>query len=270
MNDFKLYNGDCLTEMNHIQDASVDMILTDLPYEMTNNQWDVLIPFEPLWNQYLRVIKKNGAIVLFGSEPFSTYLRLSQIKLYRYDWIWEKTQITGFLNAHKMPLKSHEIISVFYKKAPVYNPQKTQCSRNDISRKRYNSVIREKGTCSWNCIKNNNWIYIEDGSRFPRSVIKFSNWNGALFGNTDNAVKHPTQKPIPLLKYLIETYTNEGDTVLDSCMGSGSCGVACVQTNRNFVGIEKDDTFYKNACAWIKEEQNKLDLFNEARNDAQA
>lgn len=266
--NYHLYQGDCLNEMNRIQKNSIDMILTDLPYGTTRNRWDVLIPFEPLWSQYLRVIKENGAIVLFGSEPFSTFLRMSQIKLYRYDWIWLKTLGSGFLNAHKMPLKSHEIISVFYKKPPTYNAQKTRKENTNIGREKTNSPSKEKGESNWGSYRPHAWI--EDGSRFPCSVIKFSNWNGALFGNTSHAVMHTTQKPIDLLKYLILTYTNENENVLDSCMGSGSCGVACVQTNRNFVGIEKDETFYKRACAWIKEEQNKLDLFNEARNDAQA
>lgn len=271
MNDFKLCNGDCLEEMDRIPDASVDMILTDLPYGTTRAKWDKRIKLHPLFKCFKRVIKENGAVCLFGQEPFSSMLRMSGKKYitYRYDWIWEKTSSGGFLNAHKKPLRSHEIISVFYGKSPTYNPQKFKISlEGGTCRERKNSKSKENGHF-WGTVKNDGWKYVEDGTRFPRSVLHFSNWNGALFGNTDNAVKHPTQKPIDLLEYLIRTYTNEGETVLDSCMGSGSCGVACVQINRNFIGIEKDDTFYKNACEWIKEEQNKLDLFNEARNDAQ-
>lgn len=265
INEFNIYQGDCLELMKDIPDRSVDMILCDLPYGMTKCKWDVVIPFEPLWNQYNRIIKENGAIVLFGSEPFSTILRSSNIKNYKYDWIWIKTQPSNFFNAKKMPLRSHENVSVFYSKQPTYNPQKTiKKDVTGIGRTRHNSKnkIKNSGYPSGNTGKVSeeaglNYSYTENGSRYPIDVVYFSNWNGIVYGNAKNAVKHSTQKPIQLLEYLIKTYTNEGEIVLDNCMGSGSTGVACAKTNRKFIGIELDETFFKIAKERI---ENSLDV----------
>lgn len=231
-NNFQLYKGDCLEIMKEIPDKSIDMILCDLPYGTTACKWDVIIPFDGLWKQYNRIIKDNGAIVLFGSEPFSSKLRTSNIKNYRYDWIWNKVSISSPLLAKVQPLKCHEMISVFYKKKPVYNPQMTKGTQWRRGGKSFcksdlfgdSTLITNKGS-DVNCLK------------YPKSIITFSN------ANKTNRV-HPTQKPVPLLEYLIKTYTNEGEIVLDNCMGSGSTGEASLRTNRRFIGIEKDDKYF--------------------------
>lgn len=235
-----LKRGDCLELMRDIPDKSIDMILCDLPYGTTACKWDTVIPFEPLWEQYNRVIKDNGAIVLFGSEPFSTELRHSNIKNYRYDWIWEKEQGANFMLCKYQPYKVHENISVFYKKRCAYFPQMT-------SGKPYISGKGDSGDITGNVkkvqTKNN-------GTRYPRSIQRFNTEKG-------QGTLHPTQKPVALLEYLIKTYTNEGETVLDNCMGSGSTGVACVNTNRNFIGIELDDTYFDIARKRIYDCNNK-------------
>lgn len=212
------------------------MILCDLPYGTTACSWDSVIPFIPLWEQYERVIKDNGAIALFGSEPFSTSLRHSNLKMYRYDWIWEKEQGANFMLCKYQPYKVHEVISIFSKKRHVYNPQMTK-GKPYISGKGTSGEIT--GNIKKVQTKNN-------GLRYPRSVQKF---------NTDKnkGSLHPTQKPVELLEYLIKTYTNEGETVLDNCMGSGSTGVACINTNRNFIGIELEEKYFKIAKERIEE-----------------
>lgn len=235
-----LYQGDCLELMKNIPDQSVDMILCDLPYGTTKCTFDIVLPFEPLWNHYKRIIKDNGAILLFSAQPFTCDLINSNRKMFRYEIIWEKTLPTGFLNARKMPLRAHENICVFYKHLPAYNPIKKKVKRKDIGRVRTNGGAAQQ----YNEFRNEKWIYIEKGERFPTDVIKFSNWNGALFGKTENATKHPMQKPVDLLKYLIRTYSLEGDLILDNCMGSGSTGVAALATQRNFIGIEQDPEFF--------------------------
>ena len=187
-----------------------------------------------------RVCKDHASILLFSIQPFTSDLIDSNRKMFRYEIIWEKTQKTGFYNANRMPLKAHENILIFYRKLPTYNPIKTIVERKDIGRVRNKKADR--------CVLYGHveaQDYMETGERYPTDVIHFSNWNGALFGNTDKATKHPTQKPVPVLEYLIKTYTNEGDTVLDFCMGSGSTGVACVNTNRDFIGIELDDHYFQ-------------------------
>lgn len=234
-----LEQGDCLELMTDIPDKSIDLILADLPYGTTRCGFDTIIPFEPLWKQYKRIIKDNGAILLFSQQPFTTDLIMSNRKMFRYEIIWKKTLLTGFLNANKMPMKGHENICVFYKHLPIYNPQKRIVARKDIGRRRIKKADRCK---QYGNVAEQD--YIEDGTRYPSDVVEFSNWNGALFGNTDKTVKHPTSKPVDLLEYLIKTYTNEGDTVLDNCMGSGSTGVACVNTCRNFVGMEIREIFF--------------------------
>lgn len=246
MEKIDLYNGDCLELMKIIKDKSVDMILCDLPYGTTACKWDNVIPFEPLWERYNRVIKDNGAIVLFGSEPFSSALRMSNIKNYRYDWIWHKNSSGSFATAKKMPMKYHENISVFYKKLPTYNPQFQPYSESTVGRFKDGEMVNRKKQIekSTNSIQGGLSFVGEQGmcikrGKYPESVQFFKCEHTA-----GGKRLHPTQKPIALLEYLIKTYTNEEDTVLDNCMGSGSTGVACVNTNRNFIGIELDKDYF--------------------------
>lgn len=251
----QLYKGDCLEIMKKISDKSVDMILCDLPYGITKCKFDVSIPLDVLWKHYERIIKDRGAIVLFSAQKFTHALMGSNLKKFRYKIVWKKTQPVGFLNAHKMPLRCHEDILVFYKKLPTYNPIMRHVERRDIGRKRKNSGRAEQ----YNEFRKDEYEWVETGKRFPLDVIEFSNWNGALFGNTNFATKHPTQKPVDLLSYLIKTYTNEKEIVLDNCMGSGSTGVACVRTNRSFIGIEKNERYFNIAKDWIEKEKNTKD-----------
>lgn len=221
-----LLHGDCLELMNDIPNKSIDLILCDLPYGTTQNKWDAVIPFDKLWAQYNRIIKDNGAIVLFSQMPFGANLIMSNPKMFRYEWVWEKEQGTGHLNAKKMPLKKHENILVFYKHLPTYNPQ---------MREGFKSYTCLSGKGSANYGKQTQVITENDGTRYPLDVIQFGRDKGGL---------HPTQKPVALLEYLIKTYTNEGETVLDNCMGSGSTGVACKNTNREFIGMELDEKYF--------------------------
>ena len=232
----KLINGDCLEEMRKIEDGSIDMILCDLPYGTTNCKWDIVLPFDKLWEQYNRIIKPNGAIVLFGTEPFSSLLRCSNIKFFKYDWIWAKSRATGHLNSKKQPLRDCEVISVFYKKQCTYNPQglKEGVYKNHRDGKKGSKIYGQQRAYGDSNVGG-----------YPRTVLKVSN------GNHNNY--HPTQKPIELLEYLIKTYTNEGETVLDNTMGVGSCGVATVNTNRKFIGIELDENYFEIAEKRIKE-----------------
>lgn len=219
--------------MKNIADKSIDMILCDLPYGTTACKWDNVIPFEPLWEQYNRIIKDNGAIVLFGSEPFSSYLRMSNIENYKYDWKWLKSRKTGFQIVKKRPLKSHEDILVFYKKQPTYYNTELIKLEKPIKSYRKNG----KGGTLLNKVKCE-----------KEKKQEYTNYNkDTIFFNNEHNVGafHPTQKPIALLKYFIKTYTNENETVLDNCMGSGSTGVACVNTNRNFIGIELDKNYFE-------------------------
>lgn len=248
----KLIQGDCLEVMKGIPAGSVDMILCDLPYGLTHCDWDIPLDMESMWAGYKRIIKDHGAILLFSIQPFTTDLIQSNREMFRYEIIWQKTQPSGFLNAKRMPLRNHENIVVFYKRLPTYNPQKRKVQSKQIGRKKSNGTKAQQ----YNDYIIGKYEWVETGERMPTDVVTFSNWNGALFGKTDNATKHPTQKPVPLLEYLIKTYTNEGDTVLDNCMGSGSTGVACVNTNRNFIGIELDPEYFKIAERRIAEAQN--------------
>lgn len=235
---YEIFNADCLEQMKSIPDKSVDMILCDLPYGTTACKWDVLIPFDKLWEQYERIIKDNGAIVLFGSEPFSSQLRVSNLKLFRYDWIWKKSNGGGFLMANKIPLKRHEIVSVFYKKLPKYFPIKTK-GKPYITKSKSAGEIHGKETAR----RLSGWDTKNNGDRFPISVLDFKNDTG----------QHPTQKPVALLEYLIKTYTQENEVILDNTMGSGSCGVACMNTHRKFIGIERDKKYFKIAQKRIEE-----------------
>lgn len=223
--DIKLYNSNCLDTMVGITDKSVDMILCDLPYGTTKNKWDSIIPLDKLWEQYNRIIKDNGAILLFGSQPFTTELNHSNLKNYRYEWIWLKNNTTGFQLANKRPLKKHEIISVFYNQQPTYNPQGLQPY----------GKINKRGSMGDNWDEMSSNQYIQQYTNYPTQILEYP---------YDKQKLHPTQKPVALLEYLIKTYTNEGEVVLDNCMGSGSTGVACVNTNRKFIGIELDNTYF--------------------------
>jgi DNA modification methylase len=230
----QVIQGDCLEVMKDIPDKSIDMILCDLPYGTTACKWDTIIPFEPLWEQYKRIIKDNGAIVLTASQPFTSALVMSNIKMFKYEWIWEKTQATGHLDAKKKPMKAHENICIFYYRQPTYNFQKT------FGHKRRVSLARHKE----NTEKNQAEIYhkadkftdYDTTERYPRSVLIFPS-------DKQKSSLHPTQKPVALFEYLIKTYTNEGDLVLDNCAGSGTTGVACKNLNRNYILIEKEPEY---------------------------
>ena len=213
------------------QDIKVDMILTDIPYGTTQNKWDSVIPFEPMWECITNINKNNGCVALFGAEPFSSKLRCSNIKNFKYDWIYQKNKTTGFLNAKKQPLNDYEIISIFYNKQCTYNPQKTVADK--IYKRGF--VKRNKSDCYGD---EKDFVQVDDGMRYPKRIIYFNN-------NDTQHQLHPTQKPVELLEYMIKTYTNENDTVLDFTMGSGSTGVACKNTRRKFIGIELDDTYFK-------------------------
>tara|TARA_Y100001972_G_scaffold66176_1_gene80643 strand:- start:447 stop:1172 length:726 start_codon:yes stop_codon:yes gene_type:complete len=228
----QLFNNDCFDVFSKIENNSIDFILTDPPYGTTACKWDIIIPFDLMWKELKRIIKDNGCIALFGSEPFSSSLRISNIKWFRYDWIWEKTRPTGFFLAKKQPLKIHENISIFYKKQCFYNPLKKKADEKKIDkRKTFNPTQNPYlGGITKNRTK-------DDGTRFPLSIQKFS--------SISQKGQHPTQKPIALLEYLIKTYTNKNDTVLDFTMGSGTTGVASKNLNRNFVGIEKDQKYFE-------------------------
>ena len=222
-----LMKGDCLELMKTIQDKSIDAIITDPPYGTTACKWDAVIPFEPMWKELNRIIKDNGAIVLFGSEPFSSHLRLSNIKNYKYDWIWNKKLAGNGILAKKQPLKIHEIISVFNSK--IYFPQKTK-----------GKLRKKMGLKESEITGGNNFVEETfNDDYYPISIQEFS-----LAGLRTGRL-HPTQKSVQLIEYLIKTYTQENDTVLDFTMGSGTTGVACKNLNRNFIGIEKDDNYFK-------------------------
>jgi len=251
-------HGDCLELMKSIPDQSIDLILTDPPYGTTACKWDAVIPFERIWKELKRIRKERAAICLFGSEPFSSHLRMSNIKEFKYDWIWHKNMGGGFALAKKQPLKRHEIISVFYKNQCTYNPQFEAYSESTKKKfKQGEKVKRNTNKITNNINSGINYEGIEsfDFNRgtYPTSVKFFKRphiANGASF--------HPTQKPVALLEYLIKTYTLEGETVLDFTMGSGSTGVACVNTNRRFIGIEKDDVYFEIAKNRIDNAPKKL------------
>lgn len=252
-----LRKGDCLELMKDIPDGSIDMILCDLPYGTTACKWDIVIPFDKLWERYNRIIKDNGVIVLFGSEPFSTMMRYSNLKMYRYDWIWEKHKPSNFALAKKHPLKYHENISVFYKQLPLYNPQKIErISRRFETAKKNKRIGLTKNLGELNSLKTieHDYTKYDENKKLPSSIIKIP----AVVNNSKEKVNHPTQKPVALLEYLIKTYTNENETVLDNCMGSGSTGVACINTNRNFIGIELDEKYFNIACERINNTQDKV------------
>lgn len=243
------HNSNCLDEMKNIPDKSIDLIITDLPYGTTSCKWDSIIPFDDLWKQYKRIIKDNRAIVLFGQEPFSSMLRVSNIEWFKYDWYWKKSIACGFTNAKLKPLKDIEVISVFSngktangsKNNMLYNPQGiVECNKNWSRPKLYYGTDAGVNPTR----KNHKLQRTVTHENYPKQVLEFSNPN-------NNRI-HPTQKPVDLLEYLIKTYSNEDDLILDSCAGSGSTAVACENTNRKWICIEKDETYYKNAISRIK------------------
>jgi site-specific DNA-methyltransferase (adenine-specific) len=249
----QIYHGDCLEKMKLIDDKSIDMIMCDLPYGTTRCKWDVIIPFEPLWKEYLRIIKDDGAICLTAQQPFATDVINSCRKYFRYEIIWEKTQKMGFLDANKRPLRAHENVLVFYKKQPIYNPQKTIVTdRSSVGRTRKQRSGRYEGYSACNT-----GSYTDTGERYPTSVLKISNWNGALFGNTKNAVKHPTQKPVELYSWCIRTFTNPGAIVLDNCSGSGTNAISCIEEDRNYICIEKDEPIFLNSIERVALKKSK-------------
>jgi len=228
-----LIQGDCLEVMKQIPDASVGMILCDLPYGITRNKWDCEIDLKSLWIEYDRVAKSSAAVVLTASQPFTSSLVFSNRNWFRYSLIWVKSNPSGFLNARRMPLRTHEDVLVFYRSLPIYNPQKTS------GHKRKTSTASHRSGCA---LSDNYGVYTpntyDSTERFPTSVLTFPK-------DKQKSALHPTQKPVALMEYLIRTYTNEGAIVLDNCMGSGSTGVACVNTKREFIGIEQDPKYFK-------------------------
>ena len=249
-----IINGDCLEVMKELKDNSVDMILCDLPYGTTACKWDTIIPFEPLWEQYKRIIKDNGAIVLTASQPFTSALVMSNPDMFKYELIWEKNIPTGFFNAKNQQLKIHENIIVFYKNQPVYNPQMVRRSEEEYKK----SVRINDSECFNPSIYGGGRKKLirktaeEQRFKYPFTISKFP--TDRIYGKN----KHPTQKPVALFEYLIKTYTNEGDTVLDNCAGSGTTGVACMNLNRRFILIEKDPEYYKIATKRIESAERNL------------
>ena len=261
MSKVQLYFGDCLQEMKKVQDSSVDMILCDLPYEVLhknnpNAEWDRQIPLAPLWQEYTRVIKENGAIVLFGQGMFSAQLMMSNTKLWRYNLIWDKCRATGFLNANRMPLRYHEDILVFYKSLPVYNPQMEQGQPNHS---RGTGTHKDTNNCYGKYKSGRIYDYdkaikkvapTRPGEKFPGSIIRIKKEH-------ETTVFHPTQKPVALMEYLIRTFTNEGALVMDNTMGSGTTGVAAVKNDRDFIGIERNEKYFLIAQKRINDAQRE-------------
>lgn len=235
-----MYKGDCLQVMKGLNDKSIDLIICDLPYGVTKNKWDSIIDLKLLWEEYKRIIKDNGAIILFGQDKFSAKLMLSNEKMHRYNLIWEKTTPTGHLNAKKMPLRSHEDILVFYKKLPVYNPQKTQGHERKVS-----TAHHKRGSKKTSNYGEHQLTSYDSTERYPKSILKFKT-------DKQKLAIHPTQKPVDLIKYLIKTYSNIGDVVLDNCAGSGTTGVGCIDTDRKAILIENDNIHFSNMQDRIK------------------
>lgn len=241
----RIYQQDCLEGMRFIPDKSIDMILCDLPYGTTRNKWDSIIDLNKLWEQYERIIKDNGAIVLTAQTPFDKVLGASNLKLLKYEWIWEKNRGTGHLNAKRMPLKNHENILVFYKKPPTYNPQmregepykRLNCSKSSLNKGNYGKTNESHDT-------------ISDGKRYPLSVLEYP---------VVERTFHPTQKPVELFEYLIHTYTNENEIILDNCMGSGTTAVAALKFNRKFIGFETESKYIELANKRIESVYNDLE-----------
>ena len=244
-----IYCQDCLDGMKRIESGSVDMILTDLPYGTTACKWDVIIPFEPMWEQYKRIIKPNGAIVLTASQPFTSLLVMSNIKEFKYGFVWVKTKSSGFQNAKRMPMKKHEDVLVFYKTSPTYTQQNLKKLEIPVKSGR----VRNRNKEQHNLGVAGNTEHYTTQSDWQDSILNFANPSG-------KGHLHPTQKPLALFEYLIRIYTNEGDTVLDSCIGSGTTAIACINTNRNFIGFENDEKYYAIAMNRITEAFNNKEV----------
>ena len=243
----KLLCGDCLELMKGIPDKSIDMILCDLPYGTTRCRWDSVIDFSGLWGGYNRIIKDHGAIMLFSTQPFTAQLVNSNLKYYRYEWIWRKTQAKNHLNAKRQPLRAHENIEVFYKKPPVYNPQMTHGHKRKVATAKY--TRENTGTsCYGREVRNDHY---DSTDRYPVDILTYS-------AGDQTRRYHTAQKPVELLEYLVRTYTNEGETVLDNCMGGGSTGIACLRAGRHFIGMEIDTEYYKTAKERIEAEKKRL------------
>jgi len=242
MSEIQLLHGDCLELLKNIPDGSIDAVISDFPYGLTECEWDSIIPLEPMWKQLERIIKSNGAVVLTSCQPFTTTLINSNMRWFRYDLVWTKSQGTGFYNANRMPLRAHEDILVFYNKLPTYNPQKTEGA--PYTQKRGSASDIYKG-------KDLGVTINKTGQRYPLSWRIFKR---------DKERVHPTQKPVALMEYLINTYTNPDDTVVDPCIGSGTTGVACVNTCRSFIGMEIDKEYFNIAKKRIAEAQMQVRL----------
>lgn len=234
----KIICGDCLDVMKGIPDKSIDLVLTDPPYGTTACKWDAVIPFEPMWMQLKRITKENSAIILFGSQPFTSALIMSNPKMFRYSWIWDKNKAANFLFGNKMPMKITEDIVVFYKRQPTYNPQKTKNPKGEEKRHLYKASLQKDETFKQHLPNGMDYTRksskYEPGKLLPTTILRFKR---------DAKPIHPTQKPVALFEYLIKTYTDEGNTVLDNCIGSGTTAIACINTNRNFIGIELDPKY---------------------------
>ena len=251
----KIYNEDCLEGMKRIPDGSVDCVICDLPYGVLNKQsegggWDNAIPFEPMWNEYLRITKPNAAIILFGQGMFTAKLMMSNEKMWRYNIFWDKCRTTGFLNAKKIPLKRTETISVFYNKQPTYHPQMRKCLPHERNHSRGKQINDQTNRCYGNFGKADDIITDE---KYPTDIVVFQR-------NVHDSF-HPTQKPVALIQYLIRTYSNEGDLVLDNCSGSGTTAISCIKEKRNFICFEKDETYWKKSVERVENEQQQLTLF---------
>ena len=247
----KIYNQDCLEGMKLIDDKSIDMILCDLPYGVTTkNKWDTIISYQLLWEQYERIIKDNGAIVLFGQDKFTAETILSNKKIHRYNLIWKKVLSSGFLNANRQPLREHEDIMIFYKKQPIYNPQKVKGNpchkKGSVVGKMNDAVLQNNNYGDFKCVET------KGDMKFPTSILEFSKPHPSIS-------LHPTQKPVELCEWLINTYTNEGEIVLDNCIGSGTTAVAAINTNRNYIGFELDKNYYEIAQNRILGRINKIE-----------
>lgn len=243
----KLLHGDCLEEMKHIESGSIDMVLTDPPYGTTACKWDAVIPFDLMWKNLKRIIKPNGAIVMTASQPFTSALVMSNPKMFKYCWTWVKTQAVGHLNAYKQPMRKTEQVLVFYSKQCVYNYQIEDKLKHNIRPHSNSGKTANYGKYNGNQ-KDNRKIPLD--KKMPENVLQFANEQGTV---------HPTQKPVVLMEYLIKTYTNEGEIVLDFTMGSGTTGVACKRLNRNFIGIEKDDGYFEIAKNRIEEAEARVE-----------
>lgn len=254
-----LYNENCYDLMKRIPDGSIDLIITDPPYGSLDLEWDKAQDYSLLFPEWFRITKENAPIIVTSQQPYATDIINACRKYFRYEIIWEKTQKLGFVNANKMPMRGHENLLVFYRKLPTYNPQKYKVGKDKMSwgRVRKQTANRYEGY-SDGCKEG---TYTDTGERLPHSVIQISNWNGALFGKTDRAVVHPTQKPVDLFRYLILTYSNEGETVFDGFSGSGTAAVACLEEGRNFIGSELNEEYYKGAISRIENERMQTKLF---------